>query len=91
MSLASFSYIATKERLAGTQDLRSAGAEAYAVRGFYGLAGDRIRRVTRSRQMDAIPWFVSSLIAMSMTAVSFVVSSAGPDGKEGTADDIVGQ
>lgn len=66
-----FGYI--EERLSGIQDLRSAGAEAHTVAGFYGLGRDRIRRVTRARQMDAIPWVTSSAIAMAMTAISFVV------------------
>jgi ATP-binding cassette subfamily B protein len=66
-----FGYI--EERLAGTQDLRSAGAEAHTIVGLYGLARDRIQRITRARQMDAIPWVVSSAVAMSMTAISFLV------------------
>jgi ATP-binding cassette subfamily B protein len=66
-----FGYV--EERLAGTQDLRSAGAEAHTVGGFYGLARDRIQKITRARQLDAIPWVVSSAVAMGMTAISFVV------------------
>ncbi|HUR78638.1 MAG TPA: ABC transporter ATP-binding protein [Acidimicrobiales bacterium] len=65
-----------EERLAGAQDLRSAGAEAHTLAGFYGLARDRIRKVTRARQMDAIPWLASGTIRMGFTAVSFLLPTA---------------
>lgn len=62
-----------EERLAGTQDIRSSGAEAFTLRGFYGKARDRLWRTSRARQMDVIPGSVNTLIQASISVLSFVL------------------
>jgi len=62
-----------EERLAGTQDIRSSGAEAHTLRGFYGRARDRLWSTSRARVFDAIPWTANGWIVALATAVSFVV------------------
>ena len=62
-----------EERLAGTQDIRSSGAEAYTMRGFYGLARDRLWSISRARQMDAIPWSTNGVIQAAALALAFTV------------------
>ena len=62
-----------EERLAGTQDIRSAGAEAFVLRGFYARARDRLWTLSRARQMDAIPWSTSAFIAACANAIAFTV------------------
>jgi ATP-binding cassette subfamily B protein len=66
-----YGYI--EERLAGTQDIRSAGAEPYVLRGFYGHARDRLWRTSRARQWDAIPWSTSGFVQMVAHGLSFIV------------------
>ena len=70
-SAALFGYL--EERLAGTQDIRSSGAEAYVLRGFYDRARDRLWRTSRARQIDAIPWSASALIGSCANAIAFAV------------------
>ena len=62
-----------EERLAGTQDIRSSGAEAYTLRGFYERARNRLWATSRARVMDAIPGSVNALIALAGQAAGFVV------------------
>ncbi|HEX4906473.1 MAG TPA: ABC transporter ATP-binding protein [Acidimicrobiales bacterium] len=62
-----------EERLAGTQDIRSSGAEAYTLRGFYGRARDRLWRISRARQMDAIPWSTNAVIQLGAQGLAFAV------------------
>jgi ATP-binding cassette subfamily B protein len=62
-----------EERLAGTQDIRSSGAEAYTLRGFYGHARDRLWRISRARQMDAIPWSTNAVIQLGAQGLAFAV------------------
>ncbi len=62
-----------EERLAGTQDIRSSGAEAHTMRGFYGRARDRMWAISRARQMDAIPWSVNGIIQAAALALAFTV------------------
>jgi ABC-type multidrug transport system fused ATPase/permease subunit len=62
-----------EERLAGTEDIRSAGAEPHVLRGFYGRARDRLWRTSRARVMDAIPWSTNGLVFALANIVSFVL------------------
>jgi ABC-type multidrug transport system fused ATPase/permease subunit len=62
-----------EERLAGTQDIRSSGAEPYTLRGFYERARDRLWRTSRARQMDVIPGTVNTLIQLGAGMLSFAV------------------
>lgn len=62
-----------EERLAGTQDIRSSGAEAYTLRGFYARARDRLWRTSRARQMDVIPGSANTLIQFGAGVISFVM------------------
>jgi ABC-type multidrug transport system fused ATPase/permease subunit len=62
-----------EERLAGTQDIRSSGAEPYALRGFYERARTRLWTLSRARQMDAIPWSANGIIQSVANAVAFGV------------------
>jgi len=62
-----------EERLAGTQDIRSSGAEAHTMRGFYGHSRDRMWAISRARQMDAIPWSVNGIIQAAALALAFTV------------------
>jgi ATP-binding cassette, subfamily B, bacterial len=66
-----YGYI--EERLGGTADIRSCGAEPHALRGFYGLARDRTWRTSRARVMEAIPWATNGIIGAVANAVAFVV------------------
>ena len=66
-----YGYI--EERLGGTADIRSCGAEPHALRGFYGLARDRTWLTSRARVMEAIPWATNGIIAAVANAVAFVV------------------
>jgi ABC-type multidrug transport system fused ATPase/permease subunit len=62
-----------EERLAGTEDIRSSGAESYTLGRFYGLARDRIRVTTRARLLDIAPATVNMVVSMSAFAVAFIV------------------
>jgi ABC-type multidrug transport system fused ATPase/permease subunit len=62
-----------EERLAGTEDIRSSGAEAFTMRGFYGRARDRLWTTSHARIVDAIPQSVTSVIGCSCLAVSFAL------------------
>lgn len=62
-----------EERLAGTEDIRSSGAEAQTMRGFYARARDRLWTTSHARVVDAIPWITHSQIAGAANVVSFVV------------------
>lgn len=66
-----FGYI--EERLAGTEDIRSSGAEDYVLRGFYARARDRLWRTSHARVLDAIPWSLNGLITTAANAVAFIV------------------
>jgi ABC-type multidrug transport system fused ATPase/permease subunit len=66
-----FGYL--EERLAGTQDIRSSGAELHTLRGFYARSRDRTWSISRARVMDAIPWAVNSVVAATANGVAFVV------------------
>lgn len=70
-SAALFGFI--EERLAGTQDIRSSGAEPYTLRGFYERARNRLWTISRARQMDAIPWAANGIIQSAANAVAFAV------------------
>jgi ABC-type multidrug transport system fused ATPase/permease subunit len=62
-----------EERLAGTEDIRSSGAEAFTMRGFYGRARDRLWTTSRARIVDAIPQSVNSTISCACLGVSFAL------------------
>jgi ATP-binding cassette, subfamily B, bacterial len=62
-----------EERLAGTEDIRSSGAEAQTMRGFYARARDRLWTTSHARVVDAIPWTTHSFVAGAANVVSFVV------------------
>ena len=62
-----------EERLAGTQDIRSSGAEAFTLRGLYERARDRLWSVHRARQMDAIPWATNAVIQAGALGLAFTV------------------
>lgn len=62
-----------EERLAGTQDIRSSGAEAHTMRGFYGRARDRLWSTSHARIMDAVPGSVNHLVTALANGVAFVV------------------
>lgn len=62
-----------EERLAGTQDIRSSGAEAFTMRGFYGRARDRLWTTSHARIVDAIPDSVNTTVAMLGNAIAFVM------------------
>lgn len=62
-----------EERLAGTEDIRSSGAEAHTLRGFYARARDNLWRLSHARVMDAIPWSANGLLTATSHALSFVV------------------
>ena len=66
-----YGYI--EERLGGTADIRSCGAEPHALRGFYGRARDRTWLTSRARVMEAIPWATNGMISALANAVAFVV------------------
>ncbi len=62
-----------EERLAGTQDIRSAGAEHFTLRGFYDHARDRLWTTNRARQLDAIPWSTNGVIRALANAFAFAI------------------
>jgi ATP-binding cassette, subfamily B, bacterial len=62
-----------EERIAGTQDIRSSGAEAFTMRGFYGRARDRLWTTSRARIVDAVPQSVNTIIATLGNATAFLV------------------
>jgi ABC-type multidrug transport system fused ATPase/permease subunit len=62
-----------EERLAGTQDIRSSGAEAHTMRGFYQRARDRLWSTSHARVIDAIPGSVNHVVTALANGVAFVV------------------
>lgn len=62
-----------EEQLAGTEDLRSCGAEPYAFHGFYRRARDRTWSIRRARMLDSVPGSVNGLVAALANAVAFTV------------------
>jgi ATP-binding cassette, subfamily B, bacterial len=70
-SAALYGYI--EERLGGTADIRSCGAEPHALRGFYARARDRTWLTSRARVMEAIPWATNGVIGAASNAVAFIV------------------
>jgi ABC-type multidrug transport system fused ATPase/permease subunit len=62
-----------EERLAGTEDVRSSGAEAYTLSVFYDRARTRLWQTNRARILDAIPWAVNGIVSAVAYAVAFVV------------------
>jgi ABC-type multidrug transport system fused ATPase/permease subunit len=62
-----------EERLAGTEDIRSSGAEAFTMRGFYGRARERLWATSHARIVDAIPQSVTSTIRGMCLALSFAL------------------
>jgi len=66
-----FGYL--EERLVATQDIRSSAAELHVLRGFYALARDRIRRVTRSRVANSFTSATNSILAATANLLAFGV------------------
>src|SRR5205085_11554478 len=64
-SAALFGFV--EERLAGTEDIRSAGAEPHTLQGFYGRARVRLWTTSHARVMDAIPWSTHAIASALST------------------------
>ena len=62
-----------EERLAGTQDIRSSGAEAHTMRGFYDRARDRLWAISRARVIDVIPGSLNNTVAFVANAAAFAI------------------
>jgi ATP-binding cassette subfamily B protein len=62
-----------EERLAGTQDIRSCGAEEHTLRGLYRVGRDRLWTNRRARVLSAVTWVMYSVVSCAATAVSFLL------------------
>jgi ATP-binding cassette subfamily B protein len=65
-----------EEHLAGTVDIRSNGAQPYALRRLYSFMRDRFVTGRRARIASTIPWGVPSLAEAIGIALSFVLAVA---------------
>lgn len=54
-------------------DIRSSGAEAHTLRGFYARARDRLWRTSHARVVDAVPWSTNGVLTAMANTLSFVV------------------
>jgi ATP-binding cassette subfamily B protein len=64
-----------EERLAGTEDIRSAGAPAYVLRRLFGFTRERLRTGRKARVMSALPWGIPIAFAAIGTSTAFLVSA----------------
>lgn len=62
-----------EERLAGTEDIRSSGAEGHTLGHFYLRARERLWRTSHARVLDAIPWSTNGAVTAAANAVAFAV------------------
>jgi len=65
-----------EERLAGTVDIRSSGAEAYVMRRLYERLRERLRTGRRARLVAAIPWSVPAVAFAVGNTLAFVLAAA---------------
>ena len=64
-----------EERLSGTADIRSSGAEAYVMARLSRYTGARFRAGTRARVVGSIPWSVNLFFSQLGYAVAFLVAA----------------
>jgi ATP-binding cassette subfamily B protein len=64
-----------EERLAGTEDIRSAGAPAYVLRRLFGFTRERLRTGRKARVVSALPWGIPIAFAAVGTSTAFLVSA----------------
>lgn len=62
-----------EERISGTEDLRSLGAQTYTLRRFYHYTRTRFRTGRSARLISTLPWSVPNLMFALMTFVAFLL------------------
>jgi ATP-binding cassette subfamily B protein len=64
-----------EERLAGTEDIRSSGAQAYTMRRLYERLGEQLRDERRARLTGRLVWTTSDLLFTLATAATFLLAA----------------
>ncbi len=62
-----------EERISGTEDIRSSGAQAYMLRRLYLYTRARLRTARKARIISTIPWNVPNVMFALMTLAAFVL------------------
>lgn len=64
-----------EERLGGTEDIKSCGAVAYAMRRLYERTRERLRATRRARFVGGIGWAVPGLLMALGTGLAFILAA----------------
>jgi ABC-type multidrug transport system fused ATPase/permease subunit len=62
-----------EERIGGTEDIRSAGAQAYMLRRLYRYTRTRLRTARKARILSTVPWNVPGFLFALMTLATFLL------------------
>ena len=62
-----------EERIGGTEDIRSAGAQGYMLRRLYHYTRTRLRTGRKARVLSTIPWTVPGFLFALMTLAAFLL------------------
>lgn len=62
-----------EERIGGTEDIRSAGAQTYMLRRLYHYTRTRLRTARKARILSAVPWNVPGFLFALMTLATFLL------------------
>jgi ABC-type multidrug transport system fused ATPase/permease subunit len=62
-----------EERLRGTEDIRSSGAQPYVMRQLFMLTRQRLRLNQRARIIAAVPWSVPVIFFLTSKILSFIL------------------
>ncbi|MEO7020462.1 MAG: ABC transporter ATP-binding protein [Ktedonobacteraceae bacterium] len=62
-----------EERISGTEDIRSSGAQAYMLRRLYRYTRERLRTARKARIISTIPWNVPNFMFALMTLTAFLL------------------
>lgn len=62
-----------EERISGTEDIRSSGAQAYMLRRLYHYTRTRLRTGRKARVLSTIPWNVPGFLFALMTLAAFLL------------------
>lgn len=62
-----------EERISGTEDIRSAGAQAYMLRRLYHYMRTRLSTARKARIISTIPWTVPGFLFALMTLAAFLL------------------
>jgi ATP-binding cassette subfamily B protein len=64
-----------EERLAGTEDIRSSGAQPYTMRRLYERLGEQLRIERRARLTGRLVWTTSDLLFSLASAATFLIAA----------------